>query len=246
MRSAVLRAVKSMKMRSTWTGFLLLAIILAMWPSLCMAFQRQIGARDLTKLANIASWKSPKSWFESTSARLRASMNLPNWWDAPRTLLEMDGHCGLLAAWMVLKHFRKRVSVQALARDSSYTKRHGVFTIGLATCLKIHGLRVSFHTEPDPKIGGFERRCYARAARMGILPQPAVDLSSLAVALRRGEIPIVLFNLESGVPHFSPYTGTGKGKVRLPLADGEAIPKDRFLTRWSEPGILRQCVVAGV
>ncbi len=173
-------------------------------------------------------------------------MSLPNWWEAPSTLLEIDGHCGLLAAWMVLRHFRKRVSAQALTEDCFYTKRHGVFTVGLATCLKVHGMRVCFHTDPDPAIGGFEKRCYARAAQMGILPQPAVGLSALMIAVRRGHIPIVLFNSESGVGHFSPLTGSRNGRLELPLADGEAIPKKRFLASWSEPGILRQCVIAGV
>ena len=171
-------------------------------------------------------------------------MNLPNWWEAPRALLETDGHCGLLAAWIVLRYFRKRVSAQNVTKASGYTKRHGVFTVGLATCLKMHGLQVSFHTDPDPQIGPFEKRCYGRAARLGILPHPALELSALSLALRRGCIPIVLFNSESDVGHFSPLLGIRRGSAILPLADEEKMPMNRFLARWSEPGIQRQCVIA--
>jgi len=170
--------------------------------------------------------------------------SLPGWWEAPRALLEIDGHCGPLAAWMVLRHFKKRVSVQGLVSACRYTK-HGVFTIALATCLKTHGLQVSFYSDPDSTIGGFEKRCYARAAKMGILPRPAIELPTVALVLRRGCIPIVLFNSETGIGHFSPLLGLRRGKVLLPLADEEEIPRDRFLARWSEPGIFRQCVIAG-
>lgn len=177
--------------------------------------------------------------------RIESKMRLPNWWEAPRALLDTDGHCGLLAAWMVLRHFGKRVSARAVTEDCRYTKRHGVFTIGLATCLKLHGVHVSFHTDPDPAIGGYEKRCYARAAQLGIHPGPAIDLAALGLAVRQGQVPIVLFNSETGVGHFSPLVGLRKGRVELPLADGESIRKSTFLTRWSEQGINRQCVIAG-
>ena len=171
-------------------------------------------------------------------------MSLRSWWEAPSALLEIEGHCGLLTAWIVLKHFRKRVSVQSVTDCCRYTRRYGVFTVGLAACLKMHGLHVSFHTDPDPKIGSFEKGCYLRAAKLGILPRPALELSAVSTALRRGCIPIVLFNAESGNGHFSPLLAIRKGSVILPLADEEEMPKDRFLARWSEPGIHRQCVIA--
>ena len=94
-------------------------------------------------------------------------MSLPNVCEAPRKLLQIDGHCGLIAAWMVLRHYRKRVSVPALIDACQYTKKHGVFAIALATCLRMHGLRVSFYTDPDPEIGGFEKRCYSRGCAVG-------------------------------------------------------------------------------
>lgn len=171
-------------------------------------------------------------------------MTLPNWWEAPSALLEIDGHCGPLAAWMVLKHFRKRASVRSVTDGCRYTKRHGTFTVGLAACLKIHGLQVAFHTDPDPHIGQFEKRCYSRAARTGILPQTAIELSEIVHSLHRGCVPIVLFNSESDVGHFSPLIDVCRGNVVLPLADDPKMPIDKFLSRWSQPGILRQCVIA--
>lgn len=148
-------------------------------------------------------------------------LNLPNWWEAPSGLLETDGHCGLLATWIVLRHFRKRVSVGSVREGCQLTKGHGIFTVGLATCLKMHGLQVSFHTDPDPQIGSFEKHCYGRAASLGIHPHPALELSALSITLRRGCIPIILFNSESDVGHFSPSVGIRSGSVILPLADEE-------------------------
>jgi hypothetical protein len=59
-------------------------------------------------------------------------MRFPEWWEAPQEILGIDGHCGLLAAWSVLRHFGKRISVPKLVKACGYTKRHGVFTVGLA------------------------------------------------------------------------------------------------------------------
>lgn len=83
------------------------------------------------------------------------------------------------------------------------------------------------------------------AVRPGALPHPALELSALSLALRHGCIPIVLFNSESDVAHFSPLLGVRRGNVILPLADEEKLPMNRFRARWSEPGIQRQCVIAG-
>jgi len=173
-------------------------------------------------------------------------MKFPDWWDAPGELLTIEGHCGLLAAWMVLRHFSKRVSVPKLAKACDYTKRHGVFTVGLAAGLKVHGLRVSFHSEPDNHIGASERRCYTRARRVGVVAQPALELEFLLRERRRGRIPIVFYNMPSNVGHFSPLLGIRGGMLRLPLADDGVMSRDDFLARWSEPYIFRQCVVAGL
>lgn len=157
----------------------------------------------------------------------------------------MKGHCGLLAAWVVLHHFGKRISVPKLVTACGYTKRHGVFTVGLAAGLKEHGLQVSFHSDPDPHVGGFEKLCYARASRVGVLVEPALGLSGILWELRRGRIPIAFFNTPSDIGHFSPLLGIKNGKLRLPLAEGGKMSEGDFLNRWSEPEILRQCVIVG-
>ncbi len=170
-------------------------------------------------------------------------MKFPEWPEAPDELLGMEGHCGLIAAWMVLRYFSKRVSVPKLVAACGYTKRHGVFTVGLATGLKKHGLIVSFHSDPDNHVGGFERRCYAHARRLGIVAEPALELDAVLHERRRGRLPIVCFNTPSDVGHFSPLLGIRNGALRLPLADGGEIPEGDFLLRWSEPDIFRQCVI---
>jgi hypothetical protein len=173
-------------------------------------------------------------------------MKFPEYSNAPDELLEIDGHCGLLAAWSVLKHFGKRIEVPRIVTSCRYTKRHGVFTVCLAACLKEHGLQVSFHTDPDSNIGGFETRGYARARRLGLIAKPAIELPTVLGERKRGRIPIVLFNTSSDVGHFSPLLGIRRDLLRLPLADGGAMPAEEFLARWSAPEILRQCVIAGL
>jgi hypothetical protein len=172
-------------------------------------------------------------------------MKFPDWWEAPDELFKIDGHCGLVAAWVVLHHFGKRVSVPKLVEASRYTKRHGVFAVSLAAALKTHGLSVSFHSQPDAHIGGFERRCYAYARSVGIVVEASLELSEVLRWRKRGNIPIVLFNTSANDGHFSPLLGSRNGTLRLPLADGGKMPESTFIARWSDPGILRQCVIAG-
>ncbi len=172
-------------------------------------------------------------------------MKFPGWSEAPEELLEIDGHCGLVAAWSVLRYFGKSTKLPKLVKMCRYTKRHGVFTVSLATCLLEHGLDVSFHSDPDSDIGEFERRGYIRARRLGLQTWPAMDLPALLRERKRGRVPIVLFNTSSDSGHFSPLLSLRHGVLRLPLADGGAMPANEFLLRWTDPGILRQAVVAG-
>lgn len=172
-------------------------------------------------------------------------MKFPDWWEAPEELLEIDGHCGLLAAWAVLRSFGKSTEVSRLVRTCRYTKRYGVFTIDLAACLLEHGLDVSFHSEPDSEIGEFERRGYARAYRIGLQVRPALGLPGLLRERRRGRVPIVIYSTPLNAGHFSPLLSLRHGVLRLPLAEGGTMPENEFLTRWTAPGILRQAVIAG-
>jgi hypothetical protein len=128
-------------------------------------------------------------------------------------------------------------------RVCGHTKRHGVFTIGLASGLRRLGLQVSFHSQPDPAIGSFEGRLYARARHLGIRTEPSRSLKFLLQQRRRGRVPIVFYNTPSGLGHFSPLLGVRGPALRLPLAPGGLMAKHEFLVRWNEPEILRQAVV---
>jgi hypothetical protein len=126
-----------------------------------------------------------------------------------------------------------------------YTKRHGVFTVSLATCLKEHGLQVSFHSDPDNDICEFERRGYVHAHRLGIQVEPALEVSVLIRELKRGNVPIVFYNTSSNHGHFSPLLALRRGVLRLPLAENGKMHLSEFLDRWSAPEILRQSIIAG-
>jgi hypothetical protein len=172
-------------------------------------------------------------------------MKFPDWREAPKELLAIDGHCGLLAAWSVLRHFGVPAEVPRLVQGCLYTKRWGVFAISLATCLKVHGLQVSFHSDPDDDIGWWERRGYADARRVGLQMGPALDVQALLRERKRGNVPIVIYSTPFDSGHFSPLLSMRRGVLCLPLADGETMHSSEFLTRWSAPGILRQSVVVG-
>jgi len=172
-------------------------------------------------------------------------VNFPNWWDAPEKLLRTDGHCGLIAAWAVLRYFGKPTSVHRLIADCRYTKRHGVFTVALAAALKKNGLSVSFHSVPDENVGGFERRCYAYARHLGISAEPPIGLSTLLRECRKGRVPILFFNTPEDNGHFSPLLGKRREMLQLPLTDRGEMSKREFLVRWSEPEILMQCIIVG-
>ena len=133
--------------------------------------------------------------------------------------------------------------VPELVKGCRHTKRHGVFTVSLAATLAEYGLTVAFHSDPDSEIGGFECQCYARARPLSVLPQPALNLSRLLTEVHQGHLPIVLFNTDSQVAHFSPLIGFANGRLQLPLAHGDSMSDGKFLMRWSVSGILRQCVI---
>ena len=152
-------------------------------------------------------------WFESRRGdgsatdrhyvmRRRELSDFPSWTDAPLALLTRDGHCGLLAAWVVLRHFRKRTSSAQLIKDVAHSNKHGAFTIGIAHALAKAGLRVRFHTDLDPDPKPIERRLYRMAERQGAAILPAVEVSTLLASVRAGSIPVVFYNVDDGSGHF--------------------------------------------
>jgi hypothetical protein len=142
--------------------------------------------------------------------QIMGTMKFPAWHEAPEEILRMDGHCGLVAAWTVLHFFGKPISVPQIVKSCWHTKRYGVFTVNMAAGLKEHGLKVSFHSEPDDDIGSFEKHGYARAHRLGITVEPAVDLPVLLRERKRGRIPIVLFDTAANSGQFRRTQGTSR------------------------------------
>jgi hypothetical protein len=171
-------------------------------------------------------------------------MKFPEWWTAPEELLNLDGHCGPIAAWSVLNYFEKTFTTAQIISACRHTKRYGVFAVHLAAGLKELGLQVSFHTEPDNDIGNFEMRGYRRLKRLGVPVENAIDLSDLLTLRRRRQIPIVLYDTPSESGHFSIILGMSGGMLRL--AEGKLLPREEFIAAWTAPRILRQCVFAWV
>ena len=169
--------------------------------------------------------------------------SLPSLWDAPSALLGFDGHCGLLTAWVALRHFRRRTSADRLVRACGYVRRRGVFSVALASALHGHGLDVTFYSDPDPAMQPAERRYYARVRRLGILVQPAAPLKVLLAHVAAGRIPIVLYHRPDGEIHFSILTGAAGGRVQF--HDDTELTRRCFEHGWNTPDTLRQSVVVG-
>jgi hypothetical protein len=167
----------------------------------------------------------------------------PSPYDAPAKLLAVDGHCGLLAAWCVIRYYHRRTSTDQLIRMCGYTRRYGVSTVGLAVALSEHGLDVTFHTEPDLAMKGLERRFYQRARDLQIPVLPPVSLRELVAHTAAGHIPIVLHETTRGQAHFSPLLGQRRGRLLLPHSDGGSMSRGQFIKRWRAPEILQQCVI---
>jgi len=171
-------------------------------------------------------------------------MHFPSYADAPGRLLAADGHCGLLAAWTVLRHFGKTPSSARLIRACRYSRRHGIFTIGLATGLARHGLSVQFYSQRDPRPAPLERSLYRLARRLGIAIRPATTLTRLIKTIDQGGIPVVFWNTQDDVGHFSPLLGIRRGHVVLPNTSTGSLSVAEFQRGWRHPGILRQAIVA--
>jgi hypothetical protein len=170
-------------------------------------------------------------------------MTLLSQCDAPEGLWSYGGNCGLLAAWVAIKHYHRRTCSYRLTRMCGYTKRHGVFTIGLAVALREHGLDVQFHSDPDPDMKPIEGRFYSKARGLKIPILPAVSLGTLLQHIEGGHLPIVFFDTPEGDGHFSPLVGQKRGALLLPHVESGRMSRRTFLRRWSAPAILRQCVV---
>jgi hypothetical protein len=171
-------------------------------------------------------------------------MQFPDYSEAPAALLATDGHCGLLAAWTVLRHFGKRPSAARLTKECGYTRRHGVFTIGLAAALAEYGLGVEFYSRRDSRREPIEKLLYKRARTLGVGIGPAISLQQLLGAIDNGHIPIVFYDTRDKVGHFSPLLGVHRGRLLLPNTLKGSVSVADFERGWRQPGILQQAIVA--
>ena len=167
----------------------------------------------------------------------------PKYEDAPLPLMQLDGNCGPVTVWAILKYFRKRVSSKTIVTACRHTKKHGTFTIAMALALREFGRRVIFYTEPDPAPQLIEKRCYKLAQEAGIPINNAIAIKSLCAAIRRDCLPIVFYDTVSGMGHFSPLIGFQGNKLLLPFDENQEITITDFNQRWNAPGIYRQCLV---
>ena len=168
----------------------------------------------------------------------------PGYYEAPAALFALDGNCGPMSVWLLLRYFRKRTSSERIIRFCRYTKRHGTFTIALAVALREHGLKVNFRTEEDSAPMPVERRLYRTAEKLGVVMGKALQVDELLHRIRHGEIAIVCFNTDAGDGHFSPLIGVKRRHLVLPYTDRGEMDVDEFERRWAAPGICRQCVFA--
>ena|SRR5580693_4804335 len=169
--------------------------------------------------------------------------NFPSYWDAPSQLLSLNGCCGPVTAWGILKYFGKRPSSAKLIEACRYSKRHGTFMIALAVALGEAGLSVSQYSDHDPDPHLIERRCYKAASRLGIRVAPTKGLNALLTQIGSGSIAVVFYLAAEGNGHISPLLGVEGPNLVLPYSNGGLLPRREFVKRWNEPGIFRQCLV---
>ncbi|ADB40812.1 hypothetical protein Slin_4834 [Spirosoma linguale DSM 74] len=88
-----------------------------------------------------------------------------------------------------------------------------------------------------------EVECYRRAAELGIYRKEPPELNSILAKVNSSCIPIIFYNTEDDVGHFSPIVGTQGDQVLMPYTDKRTMSKVELQQRWSAPGILRQCLL---
>ncbi len=171
---------------------------------------------------------------------------LPSLSRAPFALHQLEGNCGVMTAWGVLRFFHKRTASARLMRSCRYTKKHGTFTIALAVALREHGLQVDFYSDPDPAPYTIERRCYRLAQTFGVVFHAGTDLADILAQINQQTIAVALYNTEDDIGHMSPVLPGGDKQVFLPYAETPEnlfMAREQFVQQWSAPEIYRQCLV---
>ena len=170
-------------------------------------------------------------------------MSFPTLRDIPPELFAIEGNCGPIAAWMALRHFRKRVAIARLIKLCRHTKKYGTFTVSIAVALKHCGLSPVFHTEDDSQMTRIEIASYRAALALAVPILPPLSVDQLRLQVQSGAFAIVFFDAEDGQGHFSPVTSISDQEIVFPYGNEERLSLPTFLTRWSAPGVHRQAVV---
>lgn len=170
-------------------------------------------------------------------------VSFPSSSDAPLELLLLDGNCGPVTLWGVLKYFKKRASTTQIIEACRHTKKYGAFTIGLAVALHDSGLSVRFYSDPDPNPPFIEARFYRMAVQKDIQIERAISLSSLLSRIDKENIGVVFYNTVENRGHFSPLLGVKDGELVLPYSNEGFIASKKFLKLWKAPEIFRQCLI---
>lgn len=147
-----------------------------------------------------------------------------------------------MSVWQVLRRFGRRVGVARIVRACRHTREDGCYGIALALALHEFGLRVAFHTDPDPAIEPREAECYKAARQLGLPISPALKLGELRRLVRRRPAIVYLAGTDGG-GHFSPLVGFRRGRAMLPYTEDMGLPIAEFEARWSGPGYPRQCML---
>ena len=189
---------------------------------------------------------APRHLSRSTLFFEMMTIPFPTYFDAPLKLLQTESNCGLVTAWAILKHFKKRTSSAKLIELSRHTKKHGTFAISLAVALRRHCLKVSFFSETDPNPNAIEKHCFRVAEEIEVDVQPAISLDLLLSKVSPRSVVVVLYNTPEDNGHLTPLLGVDGNNLILPFSDEGFMSKQEFLVRWSEPEIYRQSLAVSL
>jgi hypothetical protein len=163
--------------------------------------------------------------------------------EAPLSLLSLESNCGIMTAWMVLRYFRKRVSLKNLLEACHYSRNNGTFTIGIAYAFKKLGLNVGFYSDLDNNKDPVEVLLYNKSKRIGLDVKNAITICDLLRSINNDCISVVFFDLDNGAGHFSPLIGRRNKHIILPYTETGKMSIEKFEKKWKANGNCRQCIL---
>jgi Peptidase C39 family len=163
----------------------------------------------------------------------------------PASLLSLESSCGVICAWLVLRHFRKTVSIKRLIRLCKFTKSEGTYAVALAVALRQFGLPVIFLTDEDNDKKPIEIIAYKQAKKLNIRVLPGPTIRDLNRYLRQGKVVVALFDTKDGVAHFSLVREITGGRVFFDDPIEPEMSTRTFNKRRAAAGICRHTIVIG-